>query len=380
MDIQVSPLSWTTRIFWYPLLAMLLIGGVIGCSEQKPIKIGFVGGLSGRVADLGIDGRNGALLAVEHWNQKSGVNGREIQLLVRDDQQDAETARKIVKQLLSEGVVAIIGHMTSSMSVTTVPLINAAQIPMISPTTTTTSLEGLDDYFFRVISSTTNYARKNARYQFETLGHRRIAAVLDTSNRAYTESWVNNFEKFFESLGGEMVIKTEFRSSPEVDLAAVIREVLKSQPDGILILANSLDAALLCQQVRKLDLKVGLSTSEWAATERLVELGGRAVEGVLISQFFDRDDRSPRYLNFKRDYIERYTREPGFAGVAGYDAMHATLSALAKESNSELKQAILSLAAFEGVQGAIKMDKFGDSQRRTYLTTVYNGKFEAIEQ
>ena len=379
MDIQVSPLSWTTRILWYPLLATFLIGGMISCSEQKPIKIGFVGGLSGRVADLGIGGRDGALLAVEHWNQNGGVNGRAVQLLVRDDQQDAETARKIVNQLLGEGVVAIIGHMTSSMSVTTVPLINATQIPMISPTTTTTALEGLDDYFFRVISSTTSYADKNARYQYETLGHRRIAAVLDTSNRAYTESWINGFEKSFESLGGEPVIKTEFRSSPEVDLAAVAREVLSSQPDGILILANSLDAALLCQQVRKLDSEVGLSTSEWAATERLVELGGRAVEGILISQFFDRDDLSSRYQEFKRAYIERYTREPGFAGVAAYDAVHATLSALARQSNGGLKQAILSQATFEGVQGAIKMDQFGDSVRKTYLTTVYNGKFEAIE-
>jgi len=353
---------------------------VIGCSEQEPIKIGFVGGLSGRVADLGIGGRDGALLAVEHWNQNGGVNDRAVQLLVRDDQQNVETARKIVKQLLSEGVVAIIGHMTSSMSVTTVPLVNAAQIPMISPTTTTTALEGLDDYFFRVIASTTNYARKNARYQFETLGRRRISAVLDTSNRAYTESWFNDFEKAFESLGGEMVIKTEFKSSPEVNLATVARDVLKSQPDGILILANSLDAALLCQQVRKLDPEVGLSTSEWAATERLVELGGRAVEGILIAQFFDRDDLSSRYLDFKRAYVERYSREPGFPGVAGYDAVHATLSALARGSDRGLKQAILSLATFEGVQGAIKMDQFGDSQRGTYLTTVYNGKFEAIGQ
>ena len=123
MNIHACALSRTVRIFWYPLFAALLTGTVIGCSEQKPIKIGFVGGLSGRVADLGIGGRDGALLAVEHWNQNGGVNDRAVQLLVRDDQQNVETARKIVKQLLSEGVVAIIGHMTSSMSVTTVPLV-----------------------------------------------------------------------------------------------------------------------------------------------------------------------------------------------------------------------------------------------------------------
>lgn len=358
---------------------MLLLGVLAGCSDQTPVKIGFVGGLSGRVADLGISGRNGALLAVDDWNRAGGVNGRPIKLLIRDDHQNPQTARKVVTELIDENVVAIIGHMTSSMSVATVPIVNARRIPMISPTTTTTALDSLDDYFFRVIDSTTRYASKNAAYQFKTLGRKRIATVLDVGNRAYTENWANDFKQTFESLGGTIVHTEEFQSSAQIDLAAIARKLLSYQADAVLIVANSLDAALLCQQIRKLDPKVGLSASEWAATERLVELGGRAVEGILIAQFINREDSSSRYSDFKRAYMESFGREPGFAGMAGYDAANVTLSALAKAGNDDLKNAILSSATYEGVQGIIHMDAFGDSMRKAYLTTVNGGKFQAIQ-
>ena len=51
---------------------------VSACAPDKPILLGFVGGLSGRVADLGISGRNAATLAVENINNAGGVNGRKV--------------------------------------------------------------------------------------------------------------------------------------------------------------------------------------------------------------------------------------------------------------------------------------------------------------
>ena len=63
------------------------------CAPPEPLRLGFVGGLSGRVADLGIEGRNGAMLAVEQRNKLGGVNGRQVELVVEDDQQNVDAAR-----------------------------------------------------------------------------------------------------------------------------------------------------------------------------------------------------------------------------------------------------------------------------------------------
>ena len=81
-----SPSRNASRIL--PFFFLLLI--FTACSKEDPIKLGFVGGLSGRVADLGISGRNGAILAVEHWNNNGGVRGRPVNLVVMDDEQKPE--------------------------------------------------------------------------------------------------------------------------------------------------------------------------------------------------------------------------------------------------------------------------------------------------
>lgn len=72
-------------------LAILLSAG--GCNHEEPIKIGFVGGLTGRVSDMGIAGRDGAQLAIEESNARNGVGGQSVLLLVRDDRQERAAAR-----------------------------------------------------------------------------------------------------------------------------------------------------------------------------------------------------------------------------------------------------------------------------------------------
>ncbi len=125
------------------IFCLILIGFVaalFACGSNAPIKIGFIAGLSGRVADLGVAGRNGVMLAVEQKNALNGIHGHPIELIIRDDQQHPETAKLMVQDLLDQKVELIIGPMTSSMAMAAVPLVNKAGIDILSPTATTTKL------------------------------------------------------------------------------------------------------------------------------------------------------------------------------------------------------------------------------------------------
>jgi branched-chain amino acid transport system substrate-binding protein len=76
---------------------------MIGCEKKKePIKVGFVGGLTGRLSDLGSGGRNGVMLAVEEINNAGGISGRPVELITKDDKQDPEVAVKVDKELIDE--------------------------------------------------------------------------------------------------------------------------------------------------------------------------------------------------------------------------------------------------------------------------------------
>lgn len=367
---------------WLAAVWLLLAGAAWAgaCRKPEPIRLGFLGGLTGRVADLGVGGRNGAILAVEQRNAAGGVRGHPVELLVRDDEQDNEATRGAVTDLLRRGVEVIVGPMTSSVAMAAVPLVNGSGAILVSPTVTTTALDRLDDHFLRVISHTTDYASKSARYLFTKQGRRRVAAVCEQGNSAYTESWLRDFRQTFEALGGRLTRVDRYRSGPDVSLLEVARELLSGGPDAVLIITNAVDAALLCQQLRKLSPGVRIAMSEWASTERFAELAGAAADGVIVAQFIDRTDRTPRYQAFHRDYLERFGHEPGFAGLAGYDAATVVLDAFADRRRGEtLKAAILRIGRFRCVQQEIAIDRFGDANRRTFVTAVRSGRYETLE-
>ncbi len=365
---------------WAGAIIILNIVLLLSCAPPEPIRLGYIGGASGRVADLGIAGRDAVLLAVELRNQAGGVAGRKVELLIRDDEQKPEVAQRAVRELIKQGVVAIIGPMTSAMAIAIAPIADEAAIVLISPTVVANELTGKDDYFLRRSSPMQQYVRKMALYQRHVRGLRRVTAVYDLNNRAYTEGWLNDFRVAFAEAGGEIIQAIGFASGGDTAFLRIAGELLAPQPGGVVIIANSVDMAMFCQQIRKLDAHIPLIGSEWGATERLMELGGKAVEGLMVAQIFNRNNTTPRYETFRRIYLDRFQREPGFGGVAAFDAANVVLESLARRPKEKnLKKTILALRRFEGLQHPIVFDDFGEASSDSAITVVRDGQFVVIE-
>lgn len=378
-------LSIRSDIVRFIAIVQLVICGatlamLTSCRKPEPILLGFVGGLSGRVADLGVAGRNGVQLAVEQRNAAGGINGQAVELVVRDDEQNPETAKRVVGELIWQGLELIIGPMTSSVAMAVMPQINASNSILLSPTATTVDLGGKDDNFLRVIATTTEYASQNARYLFDKLGVRTVAAIYDTGNRSYSESWLNDFRTAFSALSGKIVLTRTFQSGQDTVFQPLVQDLLSSKADTVLIITNAVDSALICQQIRKLDQHKRIAMSEWASTERFTELAGTASEGVVVAQFLDRNDTSQRYLDFLGAYRARFKQEPGFAGMAGYDAAQVALEAHSiRKKGESLKNVIIGKGNFQGVQQTMTINRFGDADRKTFTTVIRNGQYVTVK-
>ena len=219
-----------------------------------------------------------------------------------------------------------------------------------------------------------------ARYLYDSRGIRNIAVVYDLKNKAYTESWITDFHKEFERLGGNIVAAVTFHSSPETHLYDVAREAMLPEVEGLVISANAMDAAMLCQQVKKIGKNVIIAASEWASTEKLLEFGGAAVENVIVSQFFDRNSTDKVYVKFRQDYKKRFGNEPGFASVGAYDAVNVVLRAMEKQKTGKLsKETLQKISQYPGIQGSIKIDRYGDADRKSFLSIVKKGEFVVVE-
>lgn len=363
------------------LTALAAVALLSACAPPEPVRLGFIGGLSGRVADLGEAGRNGFLLAVEEANAKGGIGGRKIETLVRDDAQSADQARHATGELVAAKVAAIIGPVTSAMAEPVLAVATPAGIPVISPTVTTARLTGIDDLFLRVISDTNEYSALSARHHFQANGVRRVAAVFDVRNRAYTENWLAGFRSAFGGLGGTLTSETPFESGDAGDYRAMIANALREKPDALLIIASAVDTARIAQQLpeRGSGPRLRLIGVEWAATERLIELGGVAVEGLAVTQYFDRNDRSPGYQQFQTTYETRFRSPPGFASIAAYDATRAVIEALSRGGKAPLKQTLIEGGPFSGAQQPVRFDRFGDARRDAFITVVRDGRFVRLD-
>ena len=351
------------------------------CTSKPPIRIGFLAGTSGSVADLGISGRDAVQMRIDACNRQGGLDGRQVQLIIKDDQQNPELARQAVRELIDAGVEALIGPMTSTMGIAVTPLLNDARLVAVSPTVTTQNLIDKDDYLFRMAGTARETASRSAIYHAQRGDIKQLAVTYDVNNHAYCETWLDSFTNSYTHRGGTIVKVIGFNTQSGRTFLDLSRELLAKTPDGILIIANSMDAALICQQIRKLDAQMYITLAEWGATERLLELGGSAVEGVTVIQPFDRENQSPAYQAFRKTYLNSYQREPGFPGVNAYDAAQVILTALkAKKEGQDLKAVILKLREFDGLQGRLRFNDFGDAEMLSVsISIVRNHTFVPLQ-
>lgn len=361
-------------------LAILLCLPVVACHEQEPLRIGFFGGLTGRAAGLGTSGRDGFLLAIEQANAGGGINGRRIEPVISDNRMEQDTAAATLAQLLGRKVVAVIGPMTSQIAVTVVPVADGARVPMISPTASTNQLSGLDDYFLRVYYSNAQAAALLAQHLANRHQIPRMLAIYDLGNRAYTEDWLRDFKVRYQQSGGQLIEAIPFEVKGDSLFGGLAEQALAAKPDGILLLANAVDSAMIAQQLRKRGASTPLYATGWSYTDDLLQFGGNSVEGLTIIQSTNPESPLPECQAFRRAYLERYRQTPGFPALHAYDATRMLLAALkTAESGEPLRQALLSLPTQQGAQGQVAFDRFGDLRDpELHLAVIEHGAFRPV--
>lgn len=357
------------------LIALSLVSSA--CSEPEPIRLGFIAGLSGPNADLGLAARNGAQLAVEQHNATVQKGNRPVQLIIRDDELNPEHGKKVLDELLMQRVHAVIGPMTSAVAMALAPAATQAGVLMMGGPVSTDRLNGRDDQFFRTIGSNDEHARVMAAYLRQTHNIERISLIVDHRNKAYTDSWAGHFNARFDELGGRIVQIAAFESSATLDYAQVASQALSETPQAVLLITSALDAALLINQLRQQQASLIIATAEWAGSGKLIELGGQAVEDVIVAQYINMQDTSPAFTAFRDAFDARYGEAPGFPALTAYNATRVVLQGLAAQHDDEtLKQTLLRLRRFDGVQGPIELDAFGDTHSPTFITRIHQGRYQ----
>jgi len=353
------------------LAAAVALAAGVGCRSADSVRIGFLGDL---ISELGVGGRHGAELAVETLNAQQGVH---YELLLEDDRNDADAARAAIASFASRGAAFVVGPMTSEMAVAAVPEANRRGLVLISPTATTGELSAKDDFFFRVAADAPAGARQLAHLLHDR-GARAIAVLMDTANRAYSASFGRAAAQEFRGLADAKAAEVEYRSGNSLAFANAMRQLVSAPADAVVLVTSPGDAAIATQHLRRAAPQAVIALSPWGANVQLLQVGGRATEGVIALQAVDLQSPLARMRDFVTRYRARFGDPPATPAVQSYEAVMLGVQALARRGSQPLREALSVPGTWTALDGEFSLDAHGDARRALHLTEVRNGRFEPL--
>jgi branched-chain amino acid transport system substrate-binding protein len=360
-----KPMKKTWMVLTTAVLSVVLFGCPPKTSEtanttagtEGEIVIGEYGSLTGAEATFGVSTHNGIMLALDEINNAGGVNGRKIRVITEDDQSKAEEAANAVTKLISQNnVVAVLGEVASSNSLAAAPICQANKVPMITPSSTNPKVTEVGDYIFRMCFIDPYQGEAMANYLYKQQGMKKAAILIDNKSD-YSTGLAAFFERTFLANGGQIVAKASYAKG-DSDFRSQLTNIKSANPEVIFVPGYYNDIGQIAIQARDLGMQQPLAGGDGWESPKLIEIGGKALEGCFYSNHYHVDDPSPAVREFVQKYEERFGAKPDSLAALGYDSTRVLADAIKRAGTTDgpkLRDAIAATKGFSGVTGVVNL-------------------------
>ncbi len=362
-------------------LGFLGIMSLIGC-PQKPreVKIGVVLPLSasGELSGYARDILNGVYMGLAETDGK--LQGVTIKIIEKDYAGDPAKLDGILKELEAEGVIAVIGPVSSTDALAIKATVNAMSLPTLSPSATYNNVIEGSSYLWRTCASNKHIGQAAAHLAGKDgLGLAEVA-IIELDGNPYSEELASNFNGFAGDAGIK-VVKTVIRKpgEPLCD-ENIIKEILKSfkasqEKTGIFLPLYYEDATQAIIALRKAGYKGVIIGGDGWDSKKLPALIGDVPGTCYFVTHFSPDD--PYDKPFVDRYVARYSENPTSFSALGYDTYMILYNALSK-AQSMTKEGLreqMQFVAYEGATGKIEFGKqFEPAAKATVIIKMEGGK------
>jgi branched-chain amino acid transport system substrate-binding protein len=332
--------------------------GSNGADSTGDILVGVYASLSGDGASFGQSSLEGIQLATEQINSAGGVlGGRQLRLLVEDDQSRPEQASSAVTKLITQDrVIAVLGEVASSRTLAAAPVAQRYQVPLVTPASTNERVTQVGDYIFRVCFIDPFQGEVLATFAYNDLKARR-AAVLKDLQQDYSVGLTDAIVAHFTELGGEVLPPVSY-STGDADFRAILTQIRSLKPDVIFATGYYQEAATIVRQARELGMTMPILGGDGWVGDALRN-GREALANTFISNHYSGDNPSPVVQTFVSSYRAKFNREPDSIAALGYDSVKVLVDALerAKTTDGAALRDALASADVTGVTGQLKMNE-----------------------
>ncbi len=346
-------------------------------TDTGPIKVGVYADLTGQTSSFGQSTKNGIQMAADELNKAGGVNGRQIQLVIEDDQGLPAQAATVVTKLINQDKVhAVLGEVASSNSLAAAPKAQEAKIPMITPSSTNPKVTQVGDYIFRVCFIDPFQGEVMAKFAANTLKAKTSAIMLDV-NSDYSRGLAQFFEENFIKLGGRIVEKQSYTQTDQ-DFSGQLTAIRSANPDVIFVPGYYGQVGVIAKQAKSLGIKAPLLGGDGWDAPQLFQLGGEALNGSFMANHYSYEDPRPEVKAFVDAYKARFNVVPDAIAALAYDAMKVLADAIKRGGTTDgtkLRDAIAQTANYPGVTGSISINSERNAVKPAAVFELQNNKY-----
>lgn len=326
------------KVLSVALVLTLVITTFAGCGskapagETGPIKIGSIMPISGPVSAYGTQSRDAIIMAVDEINAAGGILGRQVEAIVEDDEANPERTKSAFTKLVTDdGVIGIVGALTSKCSLAITADAQARKIIMISPSSTNDTVTDAGDYIFRSCYNDSFQGQVVASFAYNDLKAMKAAILFDNTND-YSKGLTQTFKAKFEELGGT-VVSEESYATGDMDFNAQLTKIKGTTPDVLFIPDYYNTVSLIAKQVKSQGLtSTMLGADGW---DEIANNAGDEVVGSYYSNHYSPDANDPEVKAFVAKYTELFGVAPNALAALAYDATYILTDAIAKAGSTD---------------------------------------------
>ena len=335
-------------------LALVALGAAALAADK--VKVGFVSTLSGPSSALGVDIRDGFLLAVKLNGGKLG--GLPAEVLISDDQFKPDVARQLFERNIKRDKVDFMtGVVFSNIMLAALPEALDNKVIYISPNAAPSSIAGKDcnPLFFAV--SWPNDAYHEAAGQFANQRGVKSVYLLAPNYQAGKDS-LAGFKRIFKG----QVVGENYTKLGQLDYAAELAEIRAAKPQVLYIfLPGGMGINFIKQFVSAgLGKETMLLLPGFSADQDVINPVGASMAGLFNTAHWSPDFNNPANLKFMAEFQKEYKRIPTLYASQGYDAAQLINAAVrdtkGKLDDQEALRKALRSARFESVRGPFKFN------------------------
>jgi branched-chain amino acid transport system substrate-binding protein len=384
------------------ILSVLVVVGSLflaGCGKSPegsapaaaPIKVGAIFAVTGPASFLGAPEAKTVEMFVEKLNAAGGVNGRKIELLIRDSGGNSEKAISLAKQLIDEEkVLAILGPSTSGETLQIKSICQEGQTILLSCAAAEEIVIPMASYVFKTPQKDSQAAQWifNA---MKDLGITKIGVI--TSNTGFGKGGKTQLEKMAPENGVEIAI-SEVYEKEATDLGPVLTKV---KGVGVQAVVNwSIEPAqgIVAKNMKQIQFDVPLFQSHGYGNIKYVETSGEAANGTIFpcgrllvaDTLPDGHPQKALLIDYKKSYESKYGEDVSTFGGHAYDAILVLTEAIKKAGSADAKavrDAIETLTGVVGTAGTFNFsaqDHNGLGLDAFEMLTVKDGKFAIYQK